>query len=64
MSMSRPPLQRKTVFARVLMELEMINWPEMLRHAEDWTDGFWVGAASASLLLFTGAVFVLLARAI
>ena len=46
------------------MELEMINWPEMLRHAEDWTDGFWVGAASASLLLFTGAVFVLLARAI
>ena len=22
----------------------MINWPEMLHHAEDWAAGFWAGA--------------------
>jgi hypothetical protein len=28
----------------------MINWPEMLRHAEDWAAGFWAGAGAASLM--------------
>jgi hypothetical protein len=34
-------LPRKTEFAAAVMELAMFNWPEMLRHAEDWADGFW-----------------------
>ena len=42
----------------------MFNWPEMLRYAEDWADGFWAGAASASLMLIAGAAFVLLVRTI
>jgi hypothetical protein len=46
------------------MELAMFKWPEMLRHAEDWADGFWAGAASASLMLVAGAAIVLLVRAI
>ena len=46
------------------MGYPMINWPEMLRHAEDWADGFWAGATSASLMLIAGAAFVLLVRAI
>ena len=24
----------------------MINWSEMLSHAEDWADGLWAGAAT------------------
>ena len=24
----------------------MINWPEMLSHAEDWADSFWAGAVT------------------
>lgn len=28
----------------------MVNWAEMLRHAEDWATGFWAGAATASLM--------------
>ena len=24
----------------------MINWPEMLPHAEDWADRFWAGAVT------------------
>ena len=28
----------------------MINWPEMLRHAEDWANGFWTGAATTFAL--------------
>src|SRR5215469_16007818 len=32
------------------MEFAMINWPEMLRQAEDWAAGFWVGTATASLV--------------
>jgi hypothetical protein len=46
------------------MELVMINWPEMFRYAEDWTNGFWTGAASASLIVTVGAAFVVLVRAI
>jgi hypothetical protein len=40
----------------------MINWPEMLRHAEDWANGFWVGAGTVSLIGIAGAAFVLLVR--
>jgi hypothetical protein len=38
----------------------MFNWPEMLRHAEDWANGFWAGATAASLIGIAGAAFVLL----
>ena len=44
--------------------LQMFNWPEMLSHAEDWADGFWARATSASLMLIAGAAFVLLVRTI
>jgi hypothetical protein len=46
------------------MELAMFKWPEMLRYAEDWADGFWARAASASLMLVARAAFVVLVRAI
>jgi len=42
----------------------MMNWPEMLRHAEDWANGFFAGAATASLIGIAGAAFVLLVRTI
>ena len=42
----------------------MFNWPQVLRRAEDWVDGFWAGATSASLMLIAGAAFVLLVRTI
>ena len=42
----------------------MINWPEMLRHAEDWAKGFWAGAATASLIGIAAAAFVLLVHTI
>jgi hypothetical protein len=32
----------------------MINWPEMLHHAEDWAAGFWAGAGAASLMVIAG----------
>jgi hypothetical protein len=32
----------------------MINWPEMLHHAEDWAAGFWAGAGAASLIVIAG----------
>jgi hypothetical protein len=44
------------------MEPAMINWPEMLHHAEDWAAGFWAGARAASLMVIAaGAGMVLLA---
>jgi len=46
------------------MERAMINWPEMLRHAEDWAKGFWAGAATASLIGIAAAAFVLLVHTI
>jgi hypothetical protein len=46
----------------VIMEPAMINWPEMLHHAEDWAAGFWAGAGAASLLMIAGAGMVLLIR--
>ena len=42
----------------------MIDWPEMLRHAEDWANGFWAGAATISLIGIAGAALVLLIRTI
>ena len=42
----------------------MINWPEMLRHAEDWANGFWVGAATSSLMAISGAALMLFVHAI
>jgi hypothetical protein len=48
----------------VIMEPAMINWPEILHHAEDWAAGFWTGAATVSLIGIAGAAFVVLARAI
>jgi len=46
------------------MEPTMINWPEMLRHAEGWAAGFWAGAGAASLTVIAGVAVVLLVRAI
>ena len=46
------------------MELAMINWPEMLRQAEDWAAGFWVGTATASLVGVIVAAATLLTDAI
>jgi hypothetical protein len=42
----------------------MINWPEMLDHAEDWAAGFWAGAGAVSLMVIAGAGTVLLIRCI
>ena len=43
----------------------MINWPELLCQAEDWTNGFLTGAAVAtSLIVVVGAAMLVLARAI
>ena len=41
----------------------MINWPEMLRHA-DWANGFLAGATTISLIGVAGAAVVLLVHAI
>ena len=46
------------------MEAAMINWPEMLHHAEDWANGFLAGATTVSLIGGAGAAFVLLVHAI
>ena len=46
------------------MELAVINLPEMFRYAEDWANGFWTGAAGASLMVVVVAAFVVLVRAI
>ena len=57
-------LYPKTASTPDVMDTPMINWSEMLRHAEDWADGFWAGATGASLMLIAGTAFVLLVRAI
>jgi hypothetical protein len=58
----------KTVFlprcTPFLWRMQMFNWPEMLRHAEDWANGFFAGAATVSLIGIAGAAFVLLVRTI
>jgi hypothetical protein len=48
----------------VLMELAMINWPEMLTQVEDWAAGFWVGTATASLVGIIVAAAALLTHVI
>lgn len=42
----------------------MINWPEMPHHAEDWANGFWAGAASASIVGIVAAAVALISHAI
>jgi hypothetical protein len=51
-------------FTRVTMERAMINWPELLCHAEDWAKRFLTGAAVASLLMIAGTVMMVLVRAV
>jgi hypothetical protein len=56
-----------TVLAKVhhvIMEVTMINWPEMLRYADDWANGFLAGAATISLIGIAGVAFVLLVHPI
>src|SRR5215831_9188993 len=36
----------------------MITWPEVLVHAEDWANGFWTGAAAASIIGIVAAAVV------
>ena len=48
----------------VVMEVAMINWPEMLRHAEDWANGFLAGAVTVSLIAISGAALMLFVHAI
>ena len=42
----------------------MINWPEMLHHAEDWANGFWTGAATTLAMGIVAAAAALLSHAI
>ena len=42
----------------------MINWPEMLRNAEDWADRFCAVAATALLIVIAGGMTVLFVRGI
>ena len=42
----------------------MINWPEILGDAEDWTNGFWAGAATASVIRIVAAVAALISHAV
>jgi len=61
------PLQKgsnKISPTSILMEPAMINWPEILRNAEPWANGFWTGAAAASVVGIMGAVAVLISHAI
>jgi hypothetical protein len=42
----------------------MFTWPEMLRSAEDRANGFWAGAATASVVGIIAVVAVLISYAI
>jgi hypothetical protein len=46
------------------MEVAMINWPEMLRHAEDWANRCLTGVVTVSLIGIAGAAFLLLVHPI
>ena len=46
------------------MEPAMINWPDMLRHAEDWADRFCAVAATVLLIVIAGGMTVLFVRGI
>lgn len=37
----------------------MINWPKMLRGAEDWADGFLTGAAATSLIVIAASLIAI-----
>jgi hypothetical protein len=50
--------------APLTMEIAMVNWPEMLRHAEDWANGFWNGAATASVIGIVAVAAALISHAI
>jgi hypothetical protein len=47
-----------------MMEPTMINWPEIFRNAEVWSNGFWAGAATVSLIGIAGAAVVLVIHVI
>ena len=42
----------------------MINWPEMLGHAEDWANGFWTGAVTTLVMGIVATAAALLSHAI
>ena len=42
----------------------MINWPEVLRHAEDWANGFWTGAVTTFVIGIVAAAVALLSQVI
>ena len=42
----------------------MMNWPEMLHHAEEGADGFLAGAVTVSLIAISGAALMLFVHAI
>jgi hypothetical protein len=58
------PVPKSLHSTSVLIEVAMINWPEMLHHAEEWADGFLAGAATVSLIGIAGAALVLLVHPI
>jgi hypothetical protein len=49
---------------QVIVDPAMINWPEMLHHAEDRADGFWAGACATSLIAIARTALVLFGHAI
>jgi hypothetical protein len=42
----------------------MFDWPEVFHCAEDWANGFLVGAAASSLVAIAVVSLMLLARAV
>jgi hypothetical protein len=44
--------------------LKMINWPEMLRPAEDWANGFWTGAVTTFAIGTVAVAAALISHAI
>jgi hypothetical protein len=42
----------------------MITWPEVLRHAEDWANGFWTGAVTTFAIGIVAAAVVLFSHVI
>ena len=57
----KDPLVRRTAER---WRFKMFNWPEMLHHVEDWANGFWTGAASASIIGIVAAAVALISHAI
>ena len=42
----------------------MINWPEMLRHADDWANDFWTGAVATLAIVIIATAAALLTHVI